>query len=78
MTVFVTDRMLGLVGPGNDPVHTIEAPAVNEVWPPQFSVPAWSSTAMMPFSVVSPVFVTVAVTEIVAPISTLPLVAFVT
>lgn len=69
--------MLRLVGAVNDPVHAICAPGPR-VLPGQLSVPAWSSMATIPLSPVSPELVTVAVTEIVEPASTLPLVALVT
>ncbi len=58
-------------------MHAVEASGA-KLDAPQDRVPAWSSTATIPFSVVSPVLVTVATTEIVEPTSTFPLVALVT
>ncbi len=76
-TVTVLVTVPGLRGAAKEPVQVVESSGSSELTR-QDSVPAWVSIAVIPVSVTSPLLVTVAVTDIVPPTSTLPLVALVT
>ncbi len=75
VTVLATDP--GVSGAAKEPVQVVDWPAVSED-ATQDRVPAWVSIAVMPDRVTSPLLVTVAVTMMVPPTSTLPEVALVT
>jgi hypothetical protein len=75
VTVSVTEP--GEPGAVYEPVHVVESPGARVV-EVHVNGPAWSSVAVMPDSPVSPVFVTVAVTVIAPPTSTLEEADFVT